>query len=193
MSPEESVHPEHTIATPLVRRVRYDRLSPMFHDITPYPLAAILRSHTTATFTCAMKLGVGLIDARLRDWLHNGDLHIGKLLDINSAIHVDLVVSDALRMNMGYSTDPVDEVEPSVIIASNNVVASDAVAVALMRRYKTVRVVDKPTREHEQFRHARRLGLGSPSLDDIELKAVDLVGDSSFSDLVEYVMDELED
>jgi hypothetical protein len=62
-----------------------------------------------------------------------------------------------------------------------------------MRRYKTVRVVDKPTREHEQFRYARRLGLGSHSLDDIELKAVELVGDSSFSDLVEYVIDELED
>jgi len=56
--------------------------------------------------------GVGLIDAKSRDWLHNGEEHIGKLLDINSAYSVDMVVSDALKMNVGNGTDPKDEVEP---------------------------------------------------------------------------------
>jgi len=153
----------------------------------------ILRSHTTATFTCAMKLGVGLIDARSRDWLHNGEFHEGKLLDINSAYTVDLVVADALRMNTGYRTDPVDEVEPGVIVAGGNVVACDAVSVAIMRRHGTVRVTDKPVKEHDQFRHARRLGLGSPRLRDINLKALDLAGDEEFQKLVSYVEAELED
>jgi len=151
----------------------------------------ILRSHSTATFTCAMKLGVGLIDARSRDWLHNGEEHIGKLLDINSAFSVDMVVSDALKMNIGNGTDPKDEVEPRIIIASNNIVANDAVAVALMRRYKTIRVVDRPTKMHEQFIHAKRLRLGSPNLDDVQLNTLDLTGSKEFSSLVEYIKTEL--
>jgi uncharacterized protein (DUF362 family) len=138
-----------------------------------------------------MKLGVGLIDARSRDWLHNEQEHIGKLLDINSAFSVDMVVSDALKMNVGYGTDSKDEVEPGIIIASDNIVANDAIAVALMRYYKTVRVVDKPTRDHEQFIHAKRLRLGSPNLNDIRLKTLDLTGSKEFSSLVEYIKTEL--
>jgi len=151
----------------------------------------ILRSHSTATFTCAMKLGVGLIDARSRDWLHDGHDHVGKLLDINSAFSVDLVVSDALKMNVGYGTDPRDEVEPGVIIASSNIVANDAVAVALMRHYGTVRVIDKATKMHEQFIHAKRLRLGSPSISDIRIKTLNLTGSEEFSSLVEYIKTEL--
>lgn len=155
--------------------------------------SSILRSHTTATFTCAMKLCVGLIDARGREWLHNGEFHVGKLLDINSAYNVDLVVADALRMNTGYGTDPLDEVELGVIVAGGNVVACDAVAAAIMRRQGTVRVADKPVKEHDQFRHARRLGLGSPRMRDINLKALDLAGDEEFQKLVSYIEAELED
>jgi uncharacterized protein (DUF362 family) len=153
----------------------------------------ILRSHTTATFTCAMKLGVGLIDARSREWLHDGEHHVGKLLDISSAYTVDLVVADALKMNTGYGTDAVDEVSPGVIVAGGNVVACDAVAVAVMRHYGTVRVVDKPVKDHDQFRHAQRMGLGSPSLGDINLQTLNLVGDEGFRELVSCVEAELED
>jgi uncharacterized protein (DUF362 family) len=153
----------------------------------------ILRSHSTATFTCAMKLGVGLIDARSRDWLHDGIEHYGKLLDIDSAFSVDMVVSDALKMNIGHRTDPSDEVKPEIIIVSDNIVANDAVAVALMRYYKTVRVVDMPTKEHEQFSHAKRLRLGSPNLKDIQLKTLNLTGNKVFADLVQYIEAELGD
>ena len=45
----------------------------------------ILRSHITATFTCSLKLGVGLIDAEERDWLHDGKDFYEKMIDINLA------------------------------------------------------------------------------------------------------------
>jgi len=163
------------------------------HEAGRVVLTPILRSHSTATFTCAMKLGVGLIDARSRDWLHNGEYHVGKLLDINSAYSVDMVVADALRMNTGYGTEPKDEVETGVIVAGGNMVACDAVCAAIMRRHGTVRVADRPVKEHDQFRHAVRLGLGSPSLRDMNLKTLDLVGDTGFSELVTCVEAELED
>ena len=151
----------------------------------------ILRSHSTATFTCAMKLGVGLIDARAREWLHNGERHVEKLLEINTAYSVDLVVSDAMRMNTGYGMDQRDEVSPSVIIASDSIVANDAVAVALMRMYDTVRVRYKPVWEHTQFVEAARLGLGSPSLDRVALKTSNLAGDPYFDELVDEIKAEL--
>ncbi len=151
----------------------------------------ILRSHSTATFTCAMKLGVGLIDAKAREWLHNGERHVEKLQEINTAYSVDLVVSDAMKMNTGHGTDPEDEVSPGVIIASDNVVANDAVAVALMRRHGTVRVKETPVLEHAQFRETARLGLGSPDLDRVALKTSNLAGDPSFDELVDDIRAEL--
>jgi len=154
-------------------------------------LTPILRSHSTATFTCAMKLGVGLIDARAREWLHNGERHIEKLQEINTVYSVDLVVSDAMRMNTGHGTDPGDEVSPGVIIASDSMFANDAVAVALMRSHGTVRVKDTPVWMHAQFREAARLGLGRPSLDHIVLKTSNLAGCPSFDELVDEIRAEL--
>jgi uncharacterized protein (DUF362 family) len=151
----------------------------------------ILRSHSTATFTCAMKLGVGLVDAKAREWLHNGERHVEKLQEINTAYSVDFVVSDAMKVNTGYGTDPGDEVSPGVIIASGSMFANDAVAVALMRRYGTVRVSDKPVWMHSQFREAERLGLWRPGLERIVLEASNLAGDPSFDELIDTLTAEL--
>ena len=182
VKPSEAVHWPEGFVIP--RRV---------HEAERIILTPILRSHSTATFTCAMKLGVGLIDARCREWLHNGEDHFGKLIEINSAYSVDLVVADALRMNTGYGTDAADEVSPGVIIAGGSPVACDAVSAAIMRHYGTVRVKDKPVKAHDQFLHAQRIKLGSPSLRDIDLRTSDLVGDESFLTLISHVKNELED
>jgi uncharacterized protein (DUF362 family) len=114
-------------------------------------------------------------------------------VEINSAFTVDLVVADALKMNTGYGTDATDEVSPGVIIAGGNAVACDAAAVAVMRRYGTVRVADRPVKTHDQFIHAQRIKLGSPNLEDINLMTSDLVGDEGFQALASYVKAELED
>lgn len=146
----------------------------------------ILRSHTTATFTCSLKLGVGLIDAEERDWLHNGEDFYEKMMDINLAYQVDMVIADALRMNIGFRTDPTDEVAPGIITASNNMMSSDAVSAALMQKYKTVRVSDYKTREQLQFKLGEKLGLGSASLESMELEHTKLS-----DDLLEYIKKEL--
>jgi len=151
----------------------------------------ILRSHSTATFTCSLKLGVGLIDAEDRDWLHNGEDFYEKMIDINLAYQVDMVIADALRMNTGYRTDPEDEVAPRIITASNNMVASDAVSAALMQRYGTVRVVDFNTHDQLQFKLAEKLGLGSTNLSGIEVLERDMIQDEGYSELIEFIKKEL--
>ena len=154
-------------------------------------LTPILRSHRTATFTCAMKLGVGLIDAASREWLHDGRDHHGKLVDINSAYSVDLVISDAMKINTGDGMDPKDEVQPGIIIASDNAATNDAAAVALMRYYKTVSLVDKPTLQHEQFKHAERLKLGSTHIKDLVVRTLDIGDNKAFPEILQYLKDEL--
>lgn len=151
----------------------------------------ILRCHSTATFTAAMKLGVGLIDAANRDWLHDGVDFYKKMMEINLAYQADMVVADAMKINTGVRTDPEDEVSPGLIIASNNMVAADAVSVALLRKYDTARVKERPTKEHTQFTLARKLGLGSPDLDSIHLKTDNLTSDSDFTDTLDWIKREL--
>lgn len=153
----------------------------------------ILRSHTTATFTCALKLGVGLLDAASRDILHDGKAHHEKVVQMNMAWNVNMVLSDAMQMNTGQGTDPRDQVEPGIIIASNNLVANDAVAVALMRYYNTVKLNELPTRKHKQLGLAEQYGLGSSGLHSIDFKFADLVDDPSFDELLAWIKGELED
>ena len=154
-------------------------------------LTPILRSHTTATFTCSLKLGVGIIDAEERDWLHDGRDFYEKMIDINLAYHADMVIADALKMNTGLRTAPEDEVSPGIITASNNMVASDAVSAALMQRYRTVRVVEHKTQGLTQFTLAEKLDLGVPSLSGIHLEHNDMVNDDGFEDLLSYIRSEL--
>ncbi len=154
-------------------------------------LTPILRSHTTATFTCSLKLGVGLIDAEERDWLHNGKDFFEKMIDINLAYQVDMVIADALRMNTGPKTDPKDEVSPGIITASNNRVASDAVSASLMQKYRTMRVTDHKTQDQLQFKLAEKMGLGTPNLSGIHIEHLNIVKDEGFKELMGYIRSEL--
>lgn len=153
----------------------------------------ILRSHTTATFTCALKLGVGIIDAASRDWLHNGEWHHEKIVQMNLAWNVDLVISDVMEMNTGYGTDSSDNIKPGIVIASNSMIANDCAAVALMRYYNTVRLRDMSTRKQRQISLAKKYGLGRTDLSGIKIKTSDLEGDNYFEDIISWIEGELKD
>ncbi len=161
------------------------------YEVERIILTPILRSHTTATFTCSLKLGVGIIDAEERDWLHDGKDFYEKMIDINLAYQVDMVIADALRMNTGLRTDPEDEVSPGIITASNNMMASDAVSASLMQKYKTVRVVDFKTKDQLQFKLGEKLGMGKADLLNIALESANLIKDEEFNDLLDYIKSEL--
>ena len=161
------------------------------HEASRVIFTPIMRSHPTATFTCALKLGVGLLDARAREWLHNEEWHYEKLAEMNLAYNVDMVVTDVTTFNKGLRTTPEDDVNAGLIIASNNMAANDAVATAIMHMYGTARVADIPTREHKQLKLAESLGVGETSLNRIDLTARDLVGDDQFKETVAYIRAQL--
>jgi uncharacterized protein (DUF362 family) len=116
---------------------------------------------------------------------------MGEIVDINLAFHADLIITDAIKINTGYETDPQDEVSPGLIIASNNMVSADAFAVALMRHYNTVRVKEKQVKDHIQFQLAEKLGLGSINLKKNKVMTRNLTKNDTFDSLILKLLTEL--
>ncbi len=152
-------------------------------------LAPIIRPHSSATFTISLKLAVGMIDSVGREWLHDGEAHHEKLVELNLAYSADLIVADAIRIITSYSQGGV--AKPGIIIAGSNRVATDAVCVALMKQYGVTRVSEAPVLSHDQFVLGERLGIGSPHLKDIDLRTSNPAEDEGFDEIVTNIKAEL--
>lgn len=154
-------------------------------------LAPIMRPHSTATFTISLKLAVGMLDSAGREWLHDGEAHHEKLVELNLAYSADLIVADATKILVDRNLDPAKAVEPGIIVAGSNRVATDAVCVALMKLHGAYRVSGRPVLGHEQLLIGERLGLGSPRLEEIDLRTSNPAGDEGFEGLVSAIRGEL--
>jgi len=155
-------------------------------------MTPILRPHTSATFSMSIKLAVGLMDARSREWLHDGTKFYEKLVGFNLAFSSDLTVVDGLKCFVDKGPNFTDMVEPGIIIIGSNRVAVDAVAVGILKHYRAYGLETKPILEHEQIRQASMLGLGTPKLKGIDLRTKNLEDDSNFEILCALIEKELE-
>ena len=157
-------------------------------------LTPVIRPHPSATFTMSLKLGVGLIDAVSREWLHNGKAFYEKLVEINLAFPVDLVVTDCMKFfidNVKWRYPHTKFVEPHIIIAASNRVAADAVAIAIMKQFGAHGLTDKSVLKQRQLVLAEELGLGSPKIDNIILKTSNLACDNNFESILSGIQTEL--
>ena len=153
----------------------------------------VARPHRTPYFTINLKLGVGLLEPVGREWLHwnkNQDF-MNRMVDLNRAFSVDLCVTDMMKLFTGKPPVHDTMVDPGVIIVGSNRVATDAVAVCLMKQYGADRLADIPVREHLSFTLSEDRGLGSSCICDIDLTPVNLVDDPEFDDRVNLIKEEL--
>ena len=153
----------------------------------------IVRPHRTPYFTINLKLGVGLLEPVGREWLHwnqNQDF-MNRMVDLNLAFSVDLCVTDMMKFFTGKPPVHDDMSEPGIIIIGSNRVASDAVAVCLMKQYGAHRLADIPVREHLSFTLSEDRGLGSSSISDIHLETLNLADDPEFENKVNLIKQEL--
>jgi hypothetical protein len=60
-----------------------------------------------------------------------------------------------------------------------------------MRYYKTNGVADKPTLQHEQFKHAEKLSLGSTRFKDMVVRTLDLGAGRAFPEIMQHIKGEL--
>ena len=132
-------------------------------------------------FTMSLKNSVGLIAKRVPGVNYDfmGELHSSPhqrlmIAEINKFYRMDLVVMDAAE---GFTIGGPDKgklIRPNVIIAGTDRVAIDAVGVALLRSYGTMRdVTEGRIFELEQIARAAELGIGVSSAAEIHLVPLD--------------------
>ena len=151
----------------------------------------ILRPHEDATFSMCMKLGVGLMDVEGRELLHNGEFFYEKLAEFNLAFPVDLCIVDGLSCFIDSGPEFTKMVNPGIIIVGNNRVATDAIAVSIMKQLGAYGISDKPVLENEQFIWASKLDLGKPIFSEINLKYSNLTDDPNFEQIISKIKDDL--
>jgi uncharacterized protein (DUF362 family) len=100
---------------------------------------------------------------------------MNRMIDINLAFTADLVVTDGMEIYTDLR-HPNGQIEkPGLIIAGSNRIAADAVAVCVMKRHGAHGMADSPVREHLTFKIGKARGLGSSSVEDIELRTSNLL------------------
>jgi len=137
-------------------------------------------------FTMSLKNSVGLIAKRFPGVNYDfmGELHSSPnqrlmIAEINKFYRTDLVIMDATN---GFATGGPDKgklILPGVIIAGTDRVAIDAVGVALLRSYGTMReVMEGKIFGQEQIARAAQLGIGIGSATDIQVFPLDKTAES---------------
>ncbi len=132
-------------------------------------------------FTMSLKNSVGLVAKRVpgvnydfMSELHSSPHQRLMIAEINKFYRTDLIVMDAME---GFATGGPDKgkiIHPEVIIAGTDRVAIDAVGVALIRSFGTMRdVMEGRIFEQEQIARGAQLGIGVASAADIRLFPLD--------------------
>jgi len=96
------------------------------------------------------------------------------IAEVNLAYKTDIIIMDGLEAFVSGGPEDGDRVTPSLMLAARDIVAMDAVGVAILRHYGTTREVSGgKILEQQQIVRATELGVGVPSAEEIELAPLD--------------------
>ncbi len=137
-------------------------------------------------FTLSLKNSVGLVAKRVPGVNYDfmGELHSSPhqrlmIAEINKFYRTDLIVMDAIDAFSTGGPDKGKLIHPGVMIAGADRIAIDAVGVALLRSYGTMRdVTEGRIFEQEQIARAAELGIGIGSAAEIQIVPVDKTAES---------------
>jgi len=132
---------------------------------------ANIRGHSTARFSASLKLGVGWISPEDREYLHeDAEQHELKISELNLGWQPDVVLLDG-RRSTATSHGRGGYVYPNVLMASGDMVAIDAEAVKMLKRYPEDNRLNIPLEEMGQFKVALEHRLGSMDYKLVETPA----------------------
>ena len=132
---------------------------------------ANMRCHSSARFTASIKLSVGWIDLADREYLHQDrDLVEAKVAELNLGWQPNLVLVDGRRSTVAWHGRG-DYVYPNMILASGDMVATDAQAVKVLKQYPGDNKLGVPLEEMGQLSVAQEHGLGTIEGVIVEAKA----------------------
>lgn len=149
----------------------------------------VIKTHRSATFSCALKNTVGCVHGKNKPWAYGGAGWEPAVAELNLAVRPHLYVVDGLRSMVAGGPWSGEAAATDLILASGDPVALDAVALGLLRSLgRSERVLAQGVWETGQLRRAVALGLGARGPGEVELVAESLGGgDRAFRRLVDDV------
>ncbi|MDW5549655.1 DUF362 domain-containing protein [Methanosarcina sp.] len=149
---------------------------PEFLDSVDYVIALpVIKTHWTATFTMGLKSQISITADRDRRQLPHGrnmdELFGNMIAESNLVYKPDFYISDATRCFVAGGPDLGTLREPGIVLASSDVVANDAVGLALLKTLGTVpKIQEHSVWVQPQIRRAIELGLGIRGREEVTLK-----------------------
>jgi uncharacterized protein (DUF362 family) len=132
-------------------------------------------------FTMSLKNSVGLVAKKLPGsiydymWeLHSSPYQRQMIAEINTQYKTDLIIMDGIKAFVEGGPERGKEVEPNLLLASQDRVAIDAVGLAILRSYgATGSIMKGRIFEQDQLRRAAELKIGVKSASEINLTPLD--------------------
>ncbi|MFQ5882791.1 MAG: DUF362 domain-containing protein [Candidatus Methylomirabilales bacterium] len=146
----------------------------------------VIKTHRSASFSCALKNTVGCVHGKNKPWAYGSEGWEPTVAELNMAIRPDLYVVDGLQSMVRGGPWSGQAVPTKIILASGDPVATDVVALGLIKAFgRWEMVTAKGVWDQVQIQRAIALGLGAQGPDEVELIAEDLTGDDQgFTKLV---------
>lgn len=149
----------------------------------------VIKTHRSASFSCALKNTVGCVHGKNKPWMYGSEGWEPAVAELNAAVRPHLYVVDGLRSMVRGGPYSGDAAKTGVILASGDPIATDAVALGILKHFGRWDMVDsKGVWDQVQVRRAIALGLGARGPRGVELVSEDLTGgDREFARLLEAV------
>lgn len=150
---------------------------PEFLDSVDYVIALpVIKTHWTATFTMGLKSQISITADPDRRQLPHGqhmDVLFGNMIaESNLVYKPDFYISDATKCFVTGGPDLGTLREPGIVMASSDVVANDAVGLALLKTLGTVpKIQENSVWAQPQIKRAVELGLGVRGREEITVKS----------------------
>jgi uncharacterized protein (DUF362 family) len=137
----------------------------------------VLKTHSIANFSMAIKNWVGILYAKDR----TSDLHLYntkeeifgyKLAELHLARVPDFIIMDGSKAFVEGGPTEGKIVDSNLIVASNDIIANDVTGLAVLKNLGTIKKIQgRNVWEQPQIIRAVQLGLGAKSFSDIELNS----------------------
>jgi uncharacterized protein (DUF362 family) len=151
---------------------------PEFLESIDYTIALpVIKTHWTATFTMGLKSQISITSDRDRRQLPHGqgwDTLFGNMIAESNLVHKpDFYISDATKCFVTEGPNIGTLREPDIVLASSDVIANDAVGLALLKTLGTIpKIRDHSVWAQPQIKRALELNLGVHNREEITIKSV---------------------
>ncbi|MFQ5848724.1 MAG: DUF362 domain-containing protein [Candidatus Methylomirabilales bacterium] len=137
----------------------------------------VIKTHRSASFSCALKNTVGCVHGKNKPWAYGNDGWEPAVAELNMAVRPHLFVVDGLQSMVQGGPWSGEAVPTGIIMASGDPIATDVVALGIIKAFgRWDMVTSKGVWDQVQIRRGIALGLGAGAPDEVELVTDDLTG-----------------